>query len=106
MKKIFLTITLAILTSGISVTAFAKTTNKYNKIISTVVASSFKEIALKALPQAVKKAVVKDFSAAFVAKAYVNANGQYKMALTIDDENKIVVYADKDGNWLKEGDVK
>lgn len=105
MKKLVLTVTLAVLTSGVSVYALeSNNNNNSNEIIMTVVNDEFKEIAIKDLPAAVSEAISKDFSSGTVIKAYVNASEQYKIEIKVD-EKETVVYADKKGNWLKEKDI-
>ncbi len=102
MKKIILSI--AILASGVS--TFAATTNVTTaRSICSMVEEVFTEIAVETLPEAVTKAVAKDFTNATISKAFVNASGQYKLELTTDDATN-TVYADKDGNWLEESAVK
>ncbi|MFV0541421.1 MAG: hypothetical protein ACK5MZ_09330 [Aestuariibaculum sp.] len=101
MKKLFLTA--AILIGG--ATTFALPVNMLsNEIITISVNEGFTEISLDQLPEAVKAAVEKDFANATLSKAYVNASEQYKLVLSID-ENESTVYADKDGNWLEEDKV-
>ncbi|WP_282071445.1 hypothetical protein [Polaribacter atrinae] len=105
MREIILTITVAIFTSGISSSALAKNNINSNEYVE-VMRKDFKEITLKEVPLAVKTAIVKDFIAAFVTKVYVNESKQYKIALTIDDETKFVVFADKEGHWLKDKEIR
>ncbi|MDX6747453.1 hypothetical protein SHK09_11665 [Polaribacter sp. PL03] len=103
MRKLILTLTVAILSSGVSISA-ANINNNSEEIITVVVKDDFKEITLKELPEAVTKAILKDYATATIAKAYVNESKQYKITLTVD-ETESVVYADKEGKWLKEGEV-
>ncbi|AUC86095.1 hypothetical protein CW731_12740 [Polaribacter sp. ALD11] len=106
MRKLILTVVVAALTSGASISAANISNNNSNsdEIITVVVNDSFKEIAVKELPKAVSEAILKDFKTATVAKAYVNGSAQYKIELTVD-ATKTVVYADKEGKWLKEEDI-
>ncbi|WP_405609051.1 hypothetical protein [Polaribacter sp. Asnod1-A03] len=107
MKKLILTITVAVLTSGVSTFALENNYNKnLNQIVVVVNSDEFKEITLKELPGAVVDSILEDFSAAIVTKAYVNEKSQYKIKFMIDDETKSFVYADKEGNWLDKEDVK
>src|SRR5690606_15448175 len=92
-----------ILASGVS--TFALANNILQSETITIVANDdFKEIAADKIPAAITDAIAKDFASATISKAYVNSSEQYKIELTID-ENTSTVYADKDGNWLKEADV-
>ena len=102
MKKLILAV--AIVASGFS--TFALTVNPIQSEITAVsITEEFKEVALENLPEAVTAAVAKDLSAATINKAYVNSNEQYKLEITMDGTDN-VVYADKDGNWLKASDVE
>ncbi|MCL7764990.1 hypothetical protein MPF19_16325 [Polaribacter sp. Z014] len=105
MKKLILTVAVAILSSGISISA-ANINNNINsgEVIVMTINEDFKEVALEDLPEAVSNAILKDYATAIIGKAYVNGSEQYKIELTID-ETETVVYADKEGNWLKEEDV-
>ena len=107
MRKLILTVAVTILTGGVSVSAFANDNNKNNsdEVIVVVMNEEFKEVALTDLPEAVTNAILKDYAAATITKAYVNGSEQYKIELTVD-EVESVVFADKEGNWLKEEDVK
>ncbi|MBU3010385.1 hypothetical protein KO506_03155 [Polaribacter vadi] len=105
MKKLVLTVTLAVLTSGVSV--YALESNNYNnpsEIIKTVVNDEFKEIAIADLPVAVSEAITKDFASATVTKAFVNESEQYKIEITMDGAES-VVYSDKEGSWLEEKEI-
>ena len=102
MKKLILAV--AIVASGFS--TFALTVNPIQTEITAVsTTEEFKEVALENVPAAVTAAVAKDFSTATLNKAYVNSSEQYKLEITMDGTDN-VVYADKDGNWLKEADVE
>ncbi|WP_417884874.1 hypothetical protein [Zunongwangia sp.] len=66
----------------------------------------FSEIEVIALPQAIKDAVMIDFSA-IASKAWVNHTGDkkvYKLSIQTSGDPKIV-YADKEGNWIKKEDI-
>ncbi|PQJ71775.1 hypothetical protein [Polaribacter butkevichii] len=105
MKKLVLTVAVAILTVGVSVSTFANDNNNIsNSIITVITNDGFKEITVKELPEAVSSAILKDFKTATVARVYVNGIEQYKIELTIDGAEN-VVYADKEGKWLKEEEV-
>jgi len=105
MKKSILTIAVAILFSGVSISATNNNDNvNSNEIIVMVKNGDFKEVALEDLPEAVSNAILKDYATASIGKAYVNESEQYKIELTVD-ETEYIVYADKEGNWIKEGDL-
>ncbi|WP_158839108.1 hypothetical protein [Polaribacter sp. L3A8] len=108
MKKLVLTVAVAILTGGVSVSAFANENNiinnNSNQIITVVLNDGFKEVKVKELPEAVITAILKDFKTATIAKVYVNESEQYKIELTVDGTES-VVYADKGGKWLQEKEV-
>jgi len=59
----------------------------------------FEAIAVDELPDAVKKAVVKDYTGASVSKAYVNENKQYKLILSMEGASK-TIYANENGEWI------
>ncbi|MCL7764989.1 hypothetical protein MPF19_16320 [Polaribacter sp. Z014] len=102
MKKLILTVTVALLTSGVSVFAANNiNTNNADEIVVVVTNDDFKEITAKELPEAVSNAIVKDYTEATITKVYVNTSEQYKIILTANGTEN-VVYADKEGNWLKE----
>ena len=108
MRKLILTVAVTILTGGVSISAFANENNTINnnadQIVTVVLNDDFKEITVKELPEAVTTAILKDFKTAIVGKVYVNESEQYKIELIVDDA-KSIVYADKEGTWLKEEDV-
>ena len=101
MKKLILTI--AFVAGGLS--TYALQINPIQSEITTIsITEEFKEVALENIPTAVTEAVARNFSTATLKKAYVNSVEQYKLELTIDGTDN-VVYADKDGNWLKLTDI-
>jgi hypothetical protein len=106
MKKLILTVAVTILTSSVSISAFANnnTNNNPKEVIVVVMNEEFKEIAVKELPEAVAKAFLEEYETAAITKAYVNGSEQYKIEFTVNDTES-VVYADKEGKWLKEEDV-
>ena len=102
MKKLIFTVAVAILSSGVSISAAnINNSNHSDEVIVMTINEEFKEVALEDLPEAVSNAILKDYATAIIGKAYVNESEQYKIELTID-ETESVVYADKEGNWLKE----
>ena len=105
MRKLILTVTVALLTSGVSVFAANNiNTNNADEIVVVVMNDDFKEITAKELPVEVSNAIIKDFGTATVNKLYVNSSEQYKIELT-NDGVESTVYADKEGNWIEDTDV-
>ncbi|GAA3629040.1 hypothetical protein GCM10022397_13110 [Flavivirga jejuensis] len=76
-----------------------------NAEITITMNEEFKEISLDKLPEAVIKAVKKDFATATISKAYVNSSEQYKLLITVE-KSESTFYIDKDGNWLEEDSIK
>lgn len=103
MKKLILTA--AILLGSIS--AFALTSN--NEINETCnfikVSEEFTEVGVDELPDAIISAVKNDYASSIITKAYVNNSKQYKLLITVDG-NLETVYADEEGNWLEESNIK
>lgn len=67
----------------------------------------FSEIEVIALPQPIKDAVMIDFSA-IASKAWVKTSGEqkiYKLSIQTEEDLKIM-YADKEGNWIKEEEIQ
>ncbi|MBT0606890.1 hypothetical protein [Aequorivita echinoideorum] len=61
----------------------------------------YKEVKVTDVPVPVREAVKKDFSGATISKAYVNANGEYKIDLATADKKASTVYATAQGEWIK-----
>ena len=98
MKKVILTA--AIILGGLSTYATPATAINQTDGIVINVQEEFKEIKASELPQAVQDALAADFDNATLDKAYVNAEQEYKLEITVDGSAGIV-YADKDGNWIE-----
>ena len=71
------------------------------EIAAADVAQDYKEVKASEVPQTVQDAVAKDFSGATISKAYVNAQGDYKIELATADAKKATVYANAKGEWIK-----
>ena len=71
------------------------------EIAATDVAQDYKEVKASEVPKTVQDAVAKDFSGATISKAYVNAQGDYKIELATADAKKATVYANAKGEWIK-----
>ena len=67
------------------------------EIAATDVAQDYKEVKASEVPKTVQDAVAKDFSGATISKAYVNAQGDYKIELATADAKKATVYANAKG---------
>ena len=102
MRKLILSV--AILASSLTVVAFANNISPIETITISAT-EDFTEVALEELPTSITIAVQKDYTDALVTKAYVNSNAQYKLELKAEEVTNIV-FIDKDGNWLKETDIK
>jgi|SRR5690606_25435280 len=61
----------------------------------------YKEVKASEVPQTIKDAVAKDFSGATISKASVNASGEYKIQLATADSKSVTVYANANGEWIK-----
>jgi len=96
MKKVF--IISALMLGFVSITTAQNTLLAANEIVC-VEQDGFEAIAVDDLPDAVKKAVVKDYEGASVSEAYVNENKQYKLVLNMEGASK-TVYANEKGEWI------
>ena len=65
------------------------------------VQDGFQEIEANKLPDAVKKAIIKDFRGADVEKAYINKKREFKLVLKAEGAEAKTVYANADGEWIK-----
>ena len=61
----------------------------------------YKEVKAAEVPAAVQEALKADFKGATISKAYVNANGEYKLDLATADKKAATVYANAKGEWIK-----
>lgn len=61
----------------------------------------YKEVKATEVPAAVQEALKADFKGATISKAYVNANGEYKLDLATADKKAATVYANAKGEWIK-----
>jgi len=69
--------------------------------VESAVVQDYKEVKSADLPQVVQDAVATDFDGATIAKAYKNAQGDYKIELATSDAKKATVYANAKGEWIK-----
>lgn len=98
MKKVILTS--AIILGGLSTYATSAFAMNTAEVIVVSIQEEYKEIKAEELPQKVKDALAADFETATLDKAYVNAEQEYKLDITVDGVSS-TVYADKDGNWIE-----
>ncbi|WP_394748433.1 hypothetical protein [Spongiimicrobium salis] len=98
MKK---AIFVAVLSLG-SLTTFAHETHVSPAETFKIVKAQdeYTEIETSALPEAVTKAVAKNYPTATINKAYINKEEHYKLEVSLEDGTTGTLYADKDGNWL------
>ena len=61
----------------------------------------YKEVKSAEVPAAVQESLKADFKGATISKAYVNANGEYKLDLATADKKTKNVYANAQGEWIK-----
>lgn len=61
----------------------------------------YKEVKTSEVPQAVKEAVAKNFNEATISKAYVNAQGDYKIDIVTADAKTATVYVNPKGELVK-----
>ena len=71
------------------------------EVASINAVQDYKEIKSSDLPQVVIDAVAADFDGATISKAYVNAQGNYKIQLATADAKQSIVYANAEGEWIK-----
>lgn len=74
---------------------------KETKVSTKTIVQDYKEIKSSELPQVVRDGVATDFDGATISKAYVNANGDYKIELTTADAKQATVYSNAKGEWIK-----
>ncbi len=70
-------------------------------VVAADAVQDYKEVKASEVPQNVQDAVAKDFSGATISKAYVNANGEYKIQLATADKKAATVYANAKGEFIK-----
>tara|TARA_R110000868_G_scaffold16974_1_gene75246 strand:+ start:512 stop:817 length:306 start_codon:yes stop_codon:yes gene_type:complete len=100
MKKLVFATALAIGSLG-TITATATTPIFHDGIMEGIFAQDFTEIKIAELPEAVTKALEKDFPGATITKAYVNEESQYKLEVTQENGKTLELHADAEGNWLE-----
>lgn len=97
MKKLILSA--AIILGSLSIYASVDVKAEPKKV-ETNFQSAFTEISNDAVPAAVKTALEDAYPGAVLVKAYVNENAEYKLDISVGEQNA-TVYSDAEGNWLK-----
>ncbi|MBF7091139.1 hypothetical protein IUY40_06265 [Flavobacterium sp. ALJ2] len=97
MKKLILSA--AILLGSLSSFATALPTSVID-VKTTSVQEEYTEIKIEELPAAISEALKKAYPDAILNKAYVNANKEYKLDVTVGDKVGSL-FADATGNWIK-----
>ena len=97
MKKLILSA--AIVLGSLSSFATALPTSVID-IKTTSVQEEYTEIKIEELPAAIPAALKKAYPDAVLNKAYVNANKEYKLDVTVGDKVGSL-FADATGNWIK-----
>lgn len=69
-------------------------------------AQDYKEVKTSEVPQTVKDAIANDYSGATISKAYVNAQGEYKIELATADAKKATVMLNEKGEMIKKSELK
>ncbi len=98
MKKILI-LTATALVLGLSVPQYvsAKTSRDLQTAADEV---KYTEIKVADLPDAVFNAIDQDYSGYTIEKAYIGTDGNYKVAVKNDKEEKVLYYS-KDGEMVK-----
>ncbi|QAA81872.1 hypothetical protein EI546_09125 [Aequorivita sp. H23M31] len=61
----------------------------------------YKEVKISEVPQTVKDAIAKEFNGATISKAYVNAQGDYKIQLATAVAGETTVMVNQQGELIK-----
>ena len=99
MKKLVFATALAIGSLG-TITATETTPIFHDGIMEGIFSQDFSEIKLEDVPEAITKALEKDFPGATITKAFANEESTYKLEVAKSESEAITLYADAEGNWL------
>ncbi|MBQ4913079.1 hypothetical protein J8L85_01430 [Maribacter sp. MMG018] len=99
MKKLVFATALAI--GGLTLGTAATPIIFHDGIMEELIVQDFKEIAVSDVPSTVVTALETDYSGATLNKAYVNAEGQYKLEVSTAEGSNLELYADAEGNWIE-----
>lgn len=67
---------------------------------AVVLQEEYTEVKLEVVPTAVKEALKKAYPEAVLDKAFVNANKEYKLEITVGDKRGNL-FADANGKWIQ-----
>ena len=98
MKKVILT--LAIAMGSLSTFATTTTPATFSNSIVKTVQEEYTEVALDALPEAVKATVTNSFPNSKLLKAYKNEKNEYKLELSVGTATHDI-FTDADGKIIK-----
>src|SRR5690554_1306987 len=79
----------------------SESSNRLIAAQSTTAVQNYKEVKVSKIPQTVKNTVAKNFNGATISKAYVNAQGDYKIHLATNDAKTATVYVNANGEMIK-----
>jgi Na+-translocating ferredoxin:NAD+ oxidoreductase RnfG subunit len=97
MKKLILS---AAIVLG-SFTTYATTLPTTNSVTtSQSIQEEYTEVKLEEVPEAIKAALKTAYPDAILDKAYINANKEYKLDITVGDK-KGNLFADANGKWIQ-----
>jgi len=65
------------------------------------VVQDYKEVKASEVPDNLKEVVAKNYKGATISKAYVNANGEYKLELATADAKSVTVQTDAKGQLVQ-----
>jgi hypothetical protein len=97
MKKLILSA--AIILGSLSTFATTLPTSVLD-VKTVAVQEEYTEVKIEELPAAITAALKKAYPDAVLTKAYVNANKEYKLDVTVGDKVGNL-FADATGNWIK-----
>ncbi|MEM7185458.1 MAG: hypothetical protein AAF466_02270 [Bacteroidota bacterium] len=101
MRKLMIAIAIAFGTLTVT-NAQSSSLETPTKVRKASMQDDYKEVKVSELPQAVKDAVAKDLEGAVVSKAYTNAKGEFKLVVTTSDAKSKTLFANSQGEWIKE----
>lgn len=65
-------------------------------------APNYTHVTVADLPPAVIEAVATNFETATISRAFVNEESEYKIILILADKENLTVFANTNGEWIKE----